>query len=408
MKIPPNSPIEVSLKWDDKAVVPVGRLAQADREIVFEYDQSFLASPLPISPLKLPVQAGVQGDFPRFFDGLPGVFNDSLPDGWGRLLIDRRARRQGVTLSPLDRLAIVGEHGIGALTYRPTTLIGDEGGELDLDVLAESAVAVLEGEPAELLDQLIGLGGSPQGARPKAMINWSEEGKKAVHGARDVPAEYKRFLVKFRAAEDPIDVGGIEYAYALMAAAAGIRTPEPHLFKAKRGPGYFGVERFDYDGPNRLHVHTLSGLIDADHRSPALDYDTILAATRYLTKNDAEALAQYRLMAFNVLAHNRDDHSKQFSFVMNPQGAWATAPAYDLTFSVGPNGEHSTTVGGEGRAPGEKDMLKVADKSGIKKTQALEIIEEVRTAVAKWPQFAKEAGLKKTTTSEIQKFLNRK
>lgn len=401
MKIPAGTPLAVSLHWGGGDAMRVGRLAMRDRQIYFQYDASFVARGLPLSPFHLGIASHVLGPFDTPFEGLPGVFNDSLPDGWGRLLVDRRARRLGLALTPLDRLAIVGRLGIGALTYEPAVKLAGGKDTVDLDILAAAAAATLAGEAAEVLDRLIVLGGSPQGARPKAMIAWSETEDRMVHGVAEVPPGYRRFLVKFAAPADPKDIGPIELAYARMAQAAGLRMPPARLFRARRGPGYFAAERFDWVGAERLHAHTLGGLLHADHRLPALDYTQVLAVAQRLTRDQQEVLALFRVMVFNVVAHNRDDHAKQFSFLMDRHGAWRAAPAYDLTFSDGINGEHTTTVDGEGRAPGDAEMLRIALKAGIKKPVALEIIEATRATIAGWPGWADEAGVTRASAKEI-------
>lgn len=400
MKIPAGTPLTVSLHWRAGDIFPVGRLAMRDRRIYFQFDPAFLARPLPLSPFHLRPIDGVLGPFDTPFEGLPGLFADSLPDGWGRLLVDRRARRLRVSLTPLDRLAIVGRHGIGALVYEPATELAAGGGALDLDALAADAAAILTGEAGEVLDRLIALGGSPHGARPKAMIGWSERTNGIIHGAEDVPAGYRPMLVKFAAQNDAKDIGAVEYAYSLMARAAGLRLPRTHLFRGRRG-AYFAAERFDRDESERLHAQTLSGLLHADHRLPALDYATVLAAAQRLTQDQREVMVLFSLAAFNVAAHNRDDHAKQFSFLMDCGGAWRAAPAYDLTFSDGINGEHTTTIDGEGSAPGDADLLRLARKAGLRKADAADAIAAVRDAVAKWPDWADEAGLTRAAAREI-------
>lgn len=406
MKIKQGTPLVVSLRWAEDHIMPVGRLATRDRRIYFQYDTAFTRATLPISPFNLPPGEQLFGPFTTPFEGLPGVFNDSLPDGWGRLLMDRRARRLGVSLTPLDRLAVVGERGIGALVYAPAIELEESRGPLDLDALAADTVAVLDGAADDVVDRLIVLGGSPQGARPKAMVAWSERDGRVVHGVDDPGPDFRHFLVKFKARSDPADIGPIEFAYSLMARAAGLRVPDSRLFSGRRGSAYFGSERFDRAGAARHHVHTLSGLLHADHRTPGLDYVTVLAAAQRLTRNHGELLAMFRHMVFNVAAHNRDDHAKQFSFRMDRTGAWTVAPAYDLTFSDGINGEHTTTVDGEGAAPGTADLLRVADKFGIKKSAAQEAIDAVRTAVRRWPRFADDAGVTKDSRSDIDRILN--
>jgi serine/threonine-protein kinase HipA len=186
-----------------------------------------------------------------------------------------------------------------------------------------------------------------------------------------------------------------------MARAAGLDMMPTHLFPAKKGAGYFGVERFDRAGDKRLHMHTVSGLLHADHRLPSLDYEQIMRATLALTRNVQELEKILRLAAFNVFAHNRDDHAKNFSFLMDEKGSWRVAPAYDLTFSGGPGGEHSTTVMGEGKRPTKEQLLKLAEKVGIAKPLANPIIDEVKDAVQQWPSHAEEAGATKASKKII-------
>lgn len=405
MKIAPGTPLTVRLAWSKTDIQRVGRLALRDRQIFFQYDPSFLETGLDISPLKLPRVPEVQGPFqtPSSFEGLPGVFNDCLPDGWGRLLVDRRARELDVSLSALDRLAIVGCHGIGALTFEPITEIGTKNGTLDLDKLAADSRAVFAGEAGKVLDQLIRLGGSPHGARPKAMIAIDEKGK-VYHGYDDDDLGFPQFLVKFAAKNDPKDIGAREYAYSLMAAAAGVRLPETRLLPQRGGPGYFASAHFDRVDGHRLHAHTISGVLHAE-QGPTLDYVDILKTVLHLTRDQREIRAMFRLMTFNVLAHNRDDHGKQFTLLMGRDGSWRLAPAYDLTFSDGINGEHSTTVAGEGAAPGRNDVLAVAAKIGVPRAEAERILDEVASAIARWPEFAETAGVGRTGRAEIGRTL---
>jgi serine/threonine-protein kinase HipA len=174
-----------------------------------------------------------------------------------------------------------------------------------------------------------------------------------------------------------------------------------YLFPAKKGAGYFGVERFDRVHDKRLHMHTVSGLLHADHRLPSLDYEQIIRATLALTRNVQEVEKILRLAAFNIFAHNRDDHAKNFSFLMDDKGSWNVSPAYDLTFSGGPGGEHSTTVMGEGKRPGKEHLLMLATKIGIAKPLANSIIDEVKDAVQQWPIHAEEAGVTKASKKII-------
>lgn len=398
--IPAVTALNVSL-----AEMPIGKLALHDRRVWFQYDTAFLSKRLELSPFKLPLRSEVITCEDRVFDGLFGLFNDSLPDGWGRLLLDRHMRSLGIApenLTTLDRLACVGQHGMGALIYKPDHSIDKISSKaLDLDRLAEKSRAVLDGTSKTVIDELLSLNGSSAGARPKIMVGVSKDKKHIIHGVDNIPDGYDHWIIKFTSSTDPNDNGAIEYAYSLMARAAGIDMPETHLFPAAKGPGYFGVKRFDRNGNNRIHVHTVSGLLHTDHRLPLLDYESILKTTMVLTKSMPEVEAFFRLAAFNVFSRNRDDHAKNFSFLMNPNGIWHTAPAYDLTFSSGPGGEHSTTIMGEGKNPGQSHLQMLGKKLGIKKTD--DIINQVQEAISHWKKFASIANVIKGSRDLIAK-----
>jgi serine/threonine-protein kinase HipA len=380
----------------------VGRLAFKDRQVLFEYDASFIASDIEISPIKLPLRPGVFIADTTIFDGLFGVFNDSLPDGWGRLLIDRTVEKHGIhrgQLNPLDRLAYVGRHGMGALSYEPELgLENADDAPLALDKLAEESSAVMAGENDEVLEELLRLNGSSSGARPKIVAQVSTDKKRIIHGQQELQSGFAHWMIKFPSSQDARDVGAIEYAYSLMAKDAGVEMPETHLFCTKRNK-YFGTKRFDRDIDARIHIHSLGGLIHADHRSPSLDYDMVLRVTLALTRNIQDAEKAYALACFNVLAHNRDDHVKNFSFLLNARNEWIFAPTYDLVFSYGPGGEQSMLVMGEGRNPGTAQLQALGKQHGMK--NAPEILAKVITAVANWPRYAKQADVSRKSTKEI-------
>jgi serine/threonine-protein kinase HipA len=383
----------------------VGTLALRDRRVWFQYDAAFLNKGLALSPIKLPLKPEVMVCDDRTFDGLFGLFNDSLPDGWGRLLLDRHMRSQGIAperLTLLDRLAHVGHHGMGALVYEPDHSVDDVASiNLDLDHLAAESRAVLEGAPETVIAELLSLNGSSSGARPKIVVGVSPDKEHIIHGTDYLPDGYTHWMIKFTSSHDPDDNGAIEYAYSLMAKGAGILMPETYLFPAVNGMGYFGVKRFDRDGHKRIHMHTISGLLHADHRIPSLDYEDILKATQFLTRSMVDVEANYRLAVFNVLAYNRDDHAKNFAFIMNEKGEWSAAPAYDLTFSSGPGGEQSTTIMGEGRHPDRTHLLALGKKMNIKKAQ--DIIDQVSQAISRWDEYARMAGVSDESTELIKK-----
>lgn len=395
--------LEVRLHWGDEDR-RVGTLAEHDRRIYFEYARAFIDDPLPISPFKLPVKAGVFEHGEREFAQVFGVFNDSLPDGWGLLLMDREFRRQGVKLasiSVLDRLAYIGTRGMGALTYHPPTADrGEKGLAIDLDALASQAERVLEGSAEDVLPALRIAGGSPGGARPKVVVGVDAAGR-MISGAADLPTGYQPFLVKFAPREDAPEIGAVEAAYARMARAAGVEVPETRLFETPDARRYFGAERFDRQGRGRVHMHTLGGLLHASHRLPSMDYEGFLKATRLLTRDHRQVEQAYRRMAFNVLAHNRDDHVKNVSYLMERDGVWKLSPAYDLVFSDGPGGRHTMAVAGEDQDPGEREMLRLAEACDVDLRRARVIIGEVRDTVQQWPRFAEDVGVPPETVRRI-------
>ena len=384
---------------------PVGRLAIRERTIYFEYDNTFIECGIEISPLRLPLQPGVQTFDYGLFEGLPGVFNDSLPDGWGRLLLDRFVRSQGLLpsdMSPLDRLAHVGSHALGALVFEPDYNINKKQDDISLDILASHAQEVLDGGSDEVLTELIALNGSSAGARPKALIGVNDKRDHIIHGVHDLPESYTPWMVKFPNNQDGIDAGAIEYVYALMAKKAGVTMPDVHFFPAQRGAGYFAIKRFDRDIEKRYHMHTACGLLHSDFRTPSLDYEGLIALTGMLTRDVREIEKMYRLAVFNVLSHNRDDHSKNFSYLMDSQGAWKLSPAYDLTFSSGPHGEQSTMVMGEGRYPNAAHLLNLAEEAKIKEDRATKIIEITKANLSEWSTLAKQFGVSDVNIKFIQ------
>lgn len=396
--------IKVGLNFGGKTI-PVGRLASRDLKIYFEYDGSFIESGLNISPLKLPLEYGLLTSPTNLFEGLPGVFNDSLPDGWGRLLFHRYAKSQGLMpeeFSPLDRLANVGFNGLGALVYEPDYSKATTDEKVNLDVLANQMQEVIEGEAENVLAELIALNGSSAGARPKALIGIDHEKKHIIQRQSDLPEGHEHWIVKFANSGDGMDAGAIEYVYALMAKDAGLKMTDTHLFSSKRGAGYFATKRFDRNKNKRMHMHTVSGLLHADFRTPALDYENLLALTMVLTKDVREVKKMFQLAVFNVLSHNRDDHGKNVSFLMDENGDWKLSPAYDLTFSSGPNGHQSTMVMGEGQSPSIRHLSKLGLENGLGKSDIDIIIDQTQNALNQWKTLAQHHGVTSSNIKLIQ------
>lgn len=393
--------------------VDVGTLAWSrdERRAYFEYDRRFLDAPLRLSPINLAASPGLKAAPYHPFDGLHGLFNDSLPDGWGRLLLDRRLQKQRYdhrALNPLDRLAYVGAIGMGALRYIPNkTFANARSQNLELDWIASQAEQVQREIGTADVDRLQDMQGGSAGARPKIMIGLNPAKDAIVPDlGADIRQGYEHWMVKFGSTGDPEEIGSEEYAYALMASAAGIEMPQTRLLKTNKG-AYFAVRRFDRPPQGKAHIHTASGLLDVDHRTPQLDYGNLLRLTRVLTRDERDVRQMFRRMVFNVLARNRDDHAKNHAFRMEADGTWHPAPAYDLTLSDGPAGEHSLAVAGEGRNPGHDHIMIVAKDASIPKAEAESVFEEVRSAVARWAEWASAAALSEQRTSEIDGLINK-
>ncbi len=405
MKIAPATPLNVSLHWNVDDVQPVGRLAYRDQIAYLEFNQALLDTGLELSPVHDKTSPGLQRPYDTtVFEGLHGIFNDSLPDGWGRLLIDRRARQLGIepsTLTPLDRLACVGSNGMGALCYAPSIEVWEAGNDVvDLGQLASDAKRILEGDISEVLLTLGRAGGSPGGARPKALIALNKGGH-AVHGSDEVPEGYEHYLVKFPGHNDPDDIAAIEMAYADMAKEAGVLMPKTKLLNGGNGESYFAAHRFDRQGTRRIHIQSASGLLYTDIRIPALDYTDLIMLTRNVTRDQRQCRAMFTLAVFNVLAHNRDDHARQFSFMMERDGRWRLAPAYDLTWSSGPGGEHSSSVLGHGKNITREHLTKLGEKAGMKRPDTINVIENARAAISKWKVFAGTYGVSRQSTHMV-------
>lgn len=353
----------------------VGTLAlAANHKVVFQYDDSWLEQGFSISPFSLPLENQVFVPTKDYFDGLFGVFADSLPDHWGRLLLKRLllAHEQNPDkLTVIDRLAIVGKSGMGALTYYPEQSFSEENDNTDLDELAFQCQKILHTEYSDKLDELYRLGGTSGGARPKIMTTINDED----------------WIIKFSAHVDGENAGKMEYDYSCCARKCGITMSETKLFPSEVCEGYFGIKRFDrisdISGTKRVHMLTAAALLELDFEQPSLDYHSLMKLTQLLTADDHEQREQmYRRMCFNVFAHNRDDHSKNFSFLYDEgSDRWKLSPAYDLTYSTTHFGEHTTTVDGNGKDPGFKELVRVGVQAGMSKDSCEEIAQNVQKCV---------------------------
>ena len=353
----------------------VGTLAMtADHKAAFQYSEEWIENGFPISPFSLPLKEQVFVPTKDYFNGLFGVFADSLPDNWGRLLLNRllRAHKQNPDkLTVLDRLAIVGKSGMGALTYYPEREINEKYGDVDLDELAEQCQKILNTEYSDKLDELYRLGGTSGGARPKIMTTIDGE----------------EWIIKFPAHVDGKNAGKMEYDYSCCAKECGITMSETRLFTSEKCEGYFGIKRFDRisdkNGQKRIHMLTVAALLELDFEQPSLDYHSLMKLTKILTRDDEKDIEEmFCRMCFNVFAHNRDDHLKNFTYLYDEENdRWSLSPAYDLTYSNTYYGEHTTTVDGNGRNPGRKELLAVGIAAGMKKETCVESMNMIEKCV---------------------------
>ncbi len=386
------------------SIVEVGMLVEQNQEIYFRFDPSFLESNLDISPFKLKKTTEILLSPRTPFDGLFGVFNDSIPDGWGRLLLDRKLIESGKNpkeIPVLDRLSMLGKSAQGALIYEPVTDKGKSENELvNLDLIAQESEDLLKTGSASFLDQLYHLGGNSVGARPKILVNYNH---KLSQFSTLSEEEFEPWIIKFPALNDFKDIARIEYSYYKMALACGIEMSESNLFYSEKGKVFFGTKRFDRKGNQRLHLHSACGLLHDDFRYSTLDYGHVMDAANRLENNLTACEKVFRLAVFNVYASNMDDHSKNVAFLMNENGNWCLAPAFDLTFSPSPGGYHSLSVGNIYQEIGKKELLKLASYFGI--NNGNEIIAQVKEILSKWNIFSSETEINKKESKLIEKTL---
>ena len=393
----------------------LGTLADADGTVHFAYSSEALRRRVEHSPLHLPLEplgARLRSGFPPHFNALPGFINDALPDGWGMLLMDRVFRQAGrdpATLSPLDRLSFIGERAMGALAFVPSA--DAELGEQDLSLLAlaRAAQQVIQSNDVAMLKTLARLGGSPHGARPKALVHFDP--RSGVINTRSTPttpttpttnegAAGQPWIVKFPAGGEHKEVCAIEATYAELARACGVDVPPTQHFDLGRGLAAFGAQRFDRVHGMRVPVQSFAAALHADFRLPSIDYEQVLRVTRFFTRDERDVARAYRRCVFNVVFNNRDDHAKNFAFLMDDTMRWRLAPAYDLTFSMGPAGQHQTSVLGVGM-PGRAELLRLADLGGVDVGLAEEIIKAVCAQVPSLQRRLSNAGVRAATVRHM-------
>jgi len=381
----------------------VGQLIVDGRRILFKYSNAYLKSGANLSPNQLMFDDNPQTTEKKPFNGLFGVFADSLPDAWGYLLIKKRLSADRIaieSLNALDHLTFAGKNSMGALLYKPSAESEQQAIEINLDKLNNNISDVLKGESSVVIDEIFGRGGSPGGTRPKIYAGYNPKTDSLISGIANLPEGYEHWIIKFAANEDSKDIANTELAYYKMALDSGIGMSECRVFSSDAGNSYFGTKRFDRVGNDKLHMLSVAGLLHDDYEHSTLDYGNLIFQTKKLTNNAQVTEQMFRRTVFNILAHNRDDHSKNFAFLMNAKGVWSLAPAYDLTFSSSSQGYHSTACAKNYVDPGKKELLELANIFSINKAKV--IIDEIKDIIDGWRMYAELCGVSKASIKTIE------
>lgn len=400
---------------------------------VFQYDPAFVGAGIEVAPLKMPVREAPY-EFPALrketFKGLPGMLADALPDKFGNRLIDAwlaETGRSADRFSPVDRLCYIGNRGIGALEFEPTVRKATRSKKLEVAHLVDLANRVLSeraalagrlggDNDAEALEDILSVGTSAGGARAKAVLAWNRQTGEFRSGQVKVDEAYEHWLLKFdgvsnnrdKELADPQGFGKIEYAYHLMATAAGIDMSECRLHH-EGGRSHFMTRRFDRDGRGRkLHMQSLGAMQHFDFNDPAAySYEQAALTIRDLGLGMDVVEQQVRRAIFNVVTRNQDDHVKNISFLMDRSGTWRLSPAYDVAYSYNPSGawtrDHQMSLAGKRNDFTHEDLMAFASNVGVKAVRAKRAIEEVAEAVERWRAFAEEAGVEASDMSRIEK-----
>ncbi len=384
----------------------LGTLVEDRATLLFEYCPEALAQNLQLSPLHFPLRTDAYGDFPHFSHYLPGFIADSLPDGWGLLLMDKLFRKEGLAHpTTLDRLSFMGDRALGALSFVPHFSIEDKEitPDWNLLALAEENLRVQKGDVKIALRELVLTGGSPQGARPKALVYYNDKTEEISSLKTAKNADEKAWLIKFPAQGEHKEVCAIEDLYASLAADCGLEIPAHRSFDLSPKLAAFGVARFDLDNEKRVPMQSLAALLQVDFRlAGSTDYTAFLRATRALTHDEREVEKAFARAVFNVLFHNRDDHPKNLAYRLEQNRRWKLAPAFDLTFSAGFGGQHHMDICGEGDLITRAHLERLAAEGYVKKPAAERIIEEMVEVANTFQNRAKNFAIRDKTLRTIK------
>lgn len=391
----------------------VGELLAQDGIHYFSYDTDWLKTPLPLSPYQLPANPGVTSHRDGHFLTLPSLCHDSLPDRFGMMVLKENLRHQDIQdPSPLQLLTFLGQRTMGALRYEPADKTVEAAESVDLVNAALSARQLLEHEhDTELDPAIVQAGGTAGGMMPKILAAISTDGATIVTGATKIPEGMQPWLIKLNTEQrKEAKLIELEHAYFAMAKVAGLRVPATRLIRDTNGLLHFAIQRFDREANNpnqRIHTQTYAALAGLNYQEPTGDYEDLLRLTKHLTRNHEEVREQFRRMLFNLLAYNRDDHAKNFSFQMDPSGDWALTPAYDLIYTDNNLGGNWMTVQGKRNKLGREDFLKLGELMGIRRIQLDEMLQEMEEALRQWPNFAKKSGIGRGLTKVVESSIHR-
>lgn len=398
----------------------VGAVAEeTNGRITFEYDPAFARRGLEISPFTLPAATAGPVTFPELrrspaFEGLPGVLADALPDRFGNAVIRKYYTDRGLpehAMRPVQKLLYIGDRAMGALTFRPPERVRRDAEQEPLDIarLVEQARVVIEGKPHVAIPEMLRVGASAGGARPKALILWNETTGDVRSGFATPRSGDEHWILKFDgvgefgAPDDmPKPFNRIEHAYARLAADAGIEVPEIRLLEHE-GFGHLLVKRFDRSPGRRLHMHSLGGMHHVDYNQPgAFSYEGFLRTTLRLNLGYPALEQAFRRAVFNIVAVNQDDHVKNVAFLMGGTGRWRLAPAYDLTFARGQGytRTHQMTVNGKSDGFTRDDLLALGAGMGVNR-DGEEVIDQVAGVMSRWRDYANDAGVPEDRATEI-------
>lgn len=379
-----------------------GTVADNGDVTLFEYSPEALSRGIEFSPVSVPLGRRPYFEFGSHQFCLPGFIVDALPDGWGLLLMERFFRKQfgklPHNLTPIDRLAFIGDRAMGALSFSPPADLELTMEDMGLIDLAREVQTVIADKETAALKQLVLVGGSPHGARPKALVQYD-----AISGEiSTLPASPGApWLIKFPAQDEHKEVCAIEYMYSALARECNLEMTATRYFDIDKKISAFGIARFDREAGKRVPIQTLAGALNANFRIPSTNYDLLLRATRAMTNSEAEVVKAYERCVFNVIFNNRDDHAKNFSYRMDASMQWKLAPCYDLTYNTGLGGYHQMDVAGEALTPARKHMTDLARVSGVAHNTAMEVLDRTVEVASRIRIVVRDYELRPKTRTEV-------